>query len=201
MCNLYHILVIDDDASVLKTVAEYLEDTYTVSLASSAAVAMALLAKGVAPDAILLDIDMPGMNGYDFLTHLKSQTHTFYIPVLFLTGAIAPEQEVRGLQFGAVDYIKKPFIPEILSARLATHIQTARQRTAPQQLDEAKLAALPEALTGTEQKVARMLVMGYSNEEISKELNYSYDYVKKIVSRILAKLGISTRTEIKHFVK
>ena len=74
------------------------------------------------PDLILLDIMMPGIDGYEVCSQLKSQPNTAHIPIIFVTAKIAPEAEVKGLSLGAVDYLTKPITPEIALQRVKTHI-------------------------------------------------------------------------------
>ena len=196
-----HILIIDDDQSTLKMAAELLEDLYQVSLASSGAIAMRLMQRGIVPDIILLDIDMPGMNGYEVLSMLKAQPATCHIPVIFLTGATDVESEVYGLKLGACDYIKKPFVQAILLARLAVHLDLSKRLKAQGQLDETLLNDLKSPLTETELKVAHLMAAGHSNVMISKQLNYSYEYIKKVASRVLGKLEIDSRKDIGRYLK
>lgn len=73
------------------------------------------------PDLILLDIMMPGIDGYEVCSQLKSQPNTAHIPIIFVTAKIAPEAEVKGLSLGAVDYLTKPITPEIALQRQNPH--------------------------------------------------------------------------------
>ncbi|MGB9731514.1 diguanylate cyclase [Calditerrivibrio nitroreducens] len=98
------------------------------------------------PDLILLDVVMPDMDGYEVLTKLKSDLLTREIPVIFITALDSVEQEVKGLEAGAVDYITKPIIGAILKARVATHIELKRQR------DYLKNLAMIDGLTGIANK-------------------------------------------------
>src|SRR4029434_3942056 len=89
------------------------------------------------PDLILLDIDLPGENGFDFCRRLKENPATARIPVIFLTAADETEQKVQGLELGAVDFVNKPFDPAELKARVRASLRTkslidtlARQRVA-----------------------------------------------------------------------
>jgi putative two-component system response regulator len=80
------------------------------------------------PDLILLDVEMPGMSGYDVLKIIKHDSKTAEIPVIFLTGKTDPENELRGLSLGAVDYITKPFSPPLLLKRIDLHLQLISQK-------------------------------------------------------------------------
>ena len=195
------VMVIDDDVLLLKMAAELLDEDYTVSLARSGTLALAILQKGFLPDIILLDISMPVMDGYQTLKRVKALEGLEQIPVIFLTGMIDSDEEIKGLEAGAVDYIRKPFVKEVLLTRIHVHLANARLLREKNTLDEDKLGMLDETLTEAELKVARLLAQAYTNEEIGRTLNYSVAYVKKIVSRILKKLDIKSRSEIKRFLK
>lgn len=201
MCEKSKVLVIDDDMMLLKMAAELLDGRYDVSLAQSGEMALRLFHKGILPDIILLDIDMPCMNGYEVIAEIKKIKEAEPIPIIFLTGLTEAENEIRGLRSGAVDYIKKPFMQEILLARLEVHLEGGRRIREKNSLDEEKLRLLIEPLTEAELKVAKLLAQSFTNDEISRELNYSLSYVKKLVSRILSKLNIRIRNEIKQYLK
>lgn len=190
-----HILVIDDDPALLEQAELILEDSYQVSLATSGQMALSYLKQGNSTDLILLDILMPEMDGYETMAEIRKLPGCQDTPIIFLTGLSDSESELRCLDSGAVDYITKPFDVRILRARIE------RRLVGSFQLDEAKLAALPEPLTDTEWAVAKLLARSYSNEEICQELHYALNTVKKIVSHILEKLQISNRREIKQYLK
>lgn len=92
-----HILIIDDDLMLLKTAEEILSDQYNVSVAKSGIQALNLLNKNIIPDLILLDIDMPQMDGYETLEEIKKISGCELIPIIFLTGFSEMDYEVRGL--------------------------------------------------------------------------------------------------------
>ena len=77
-----------------------------------------LLLKGMTPDLILLDINMPEMNGYQVMEKLKENPDTSEIPVVFLTAELDQESEVKGLKMGAMDFLRKPFEPEVMKSRI-----------------------------------------------------------------------------------
>ena len=190
-----HILVVDDDLALLEQAELILSKQYDVSLAVSGQKAIQYLEQGEQTDLILLDILMPDMDGYETLRAIRSIDSCRNIPVIYLTSLTDEESELQGLAIGAADYITKPFKPKILLARVNLRLKTGYQ------LDGKKLAHLPEPLTDTELKVAKMLAQSYSNDEICQELHYALDTVKKLVSRILEKLDIKSRKEIKQYLK
>jgi putative two-component system response regulator len=100
---------------------------YEVFTAPSGEKLFSLLEK-VAPSLILLDIEMPGMDGYEVIKKLKAEEKTANIPVIFLTARHDPESEMMGLDLGAVDYIMKPFSKELLLKRSELHIEFEKQK-------------------------------------------------------------------------
>ena len=94
------------------------------------------------PQAVLLDIMMPGIDGFQVLEAMKSNSLTAHIPVLFITAADANVNETRGLNEGAVDYISKPFNPDVVKARVKNHIQLTKYRQNLEHLLERKSAEL-----------------------------------------------------------
>jgi len=115
------VLVIDDTADNLTLASGLLGGLYTVRLASSGEKALAMAA-GDPPNLILLDIMMPGMDGYEVCRRLKADPRTRDVPVIFLTAKVETVDEEQGFALGAVDYITKPISPPIVLARVKTHI-------------------------------------------------------------------------------
>jgi len=116
------VLVVDDTPDNLTLASGLLKDIYRLKVANSGEKALKIVRES-APDLILLDVMMPGMSGYEVCTALKSDPSTREIPVIFLTAIIDMEEEKRGLDLGAVDYITKPFSGPVVLARVATHIK------------------------------------------------------------------------------
>jgi diguanylate cyclase (GGDEF)-like protein len=120
------ILVIDDEKSNLMALNGILSPDYTVFTAKSGREGLNR-ALADQPDLILLDIVMPGMNGFEVLKALKESEDTRRIPVIVITGLDNEDDEERGFSLGAVDYIGKPFKNTIVKARVKTHMQIVRQ--------------------------------------------------------------------------
>jgi putative two-component system response regulator len=116
------LLVIDDVPSNLSLMHQLLKDDYKVKGANSGEKGLAI-AETDMPDLILLDIMMPQMDGYEVCRRLKSSSKTEDIPVIFLTAKTETVDEKKGLLLGAVDYISKPIHPDIVKARIKTHIE------------------------------------------------------------------------------
>lgn len=124
------ILVVDDTPANLSLMTGILQDYYQVKAATSGEKALKIASSANPPDLILLDIMMPEMDGYQVCRHLKSDSHTREIPVIFLTAMSEVQDEALGLELGAVDYITKPVSPPIALARIKTQITLYHQRKA-----------------------------------------------------------------------
>lgn len=122
------ILIVDDVPANLQVLNSLLKDEYRTLIATSGQRAIELAQAEPRPDLILLDIMMPDLDGYQVCEVLKSEPRTREVPVIFITGKVALEDEVRGFQVGCVDYITKPISPPILRARVKTHLMLAAAR-------------------------------------------------------------------------
>ena len=116
------LLLVDDEPANIQIVNSILKDIYKTRIATNGAKALELASQAPAPDLILLDVMMPEMNGYEVCSRLKSADHTRDIPVIFLTGRTEIDDETKGFEVGAVDYIHKPFSPAVVQARVRTHL-------------------------------------------------------------------------------
>ena len=116
------ILVVDDTPDNLALMSSLLKDDYKVRVASGGETALKIASSDSPPDLILLDIMMPGMDGYEVCRRLKCDTGTMNIPVIFLTAKTDAEDEKKGLELGAIDYITKPISPPIVMARVKNHL-------------------------------------------------------------------------------
>jgi signal transduction histidine kinase len=148
------ILIIEDEAEsrVLLT-AILSESGYNVLAADGGELALATIAQ-TRPELILLDIRMPGLDGFEVCRRFKSRPDTQEIPVMFITASAALEEKVDGFRLGAVDYITKPFQREELLARVRTHLELGRLRA---QLEE-QVATRTTQLRESEQRVRNMAV-------------------------------------------
>jgi serine phosphatase RsbU (regulator of sigma subunit) len=116
------VLLVDDAPANIQIVNSILKDIYKIRIATSGAKALELANMTPPPDLILLDVMMPDMDGYEVCTQLKLGQETRDIPVIFLTGQTHVDEETRGFDVGAVDYIHKPFSPAVVKARVQTHL-------------------------------------------------------------------------------
>ncbi|KAB0503418.1 HD-GYP domain-containing protein [Pseudomonas lini] len=122
----YHratILVVDDTPDNLMLMTDLLKDRYRIKAANSGEKALRVLQGDSLPDLILLDVMMPGLSGHEVASLLKHDPRTCDIPIIFLTALAAIEDEIHGLELGAVDYITKPISPPLVLARVDTQIK------------------------------------------------------------------------------
>ena len=123
------ILIVDDDAMNLRMASRILSgEEVLVSCLKSGEAALGFL-RDNKPDLILLDIHMPGMDGFETITAIKENEATAGIPVIFLTGDDDGEAETKGLEMGAMDFIRKPFVPNVLRLRVRHTIELVRLQT------------------------------------------------------------------------
>lgn len=116
------ILVVDDTPDNLALMTALLKDQYQVKIAKSGETALQIANSTTPPDLILLDIMMPEMDGYEVCRQLKANPKTVDIPIIFLTALSELENEKKGLELGAVDYVTKPISPFIFMARIKNHL-------------------------------------------------------------------------------
>lgn len=118
-----NILIVDDNPTNLSVIVDYLEDSGLTILVSQDGESSLRRAKYAKPDIILLDILMPGIDGYETCYRLKQEPEVKDIPVIFMTALSSTEDKVRGFEAGAVDYVTKPIQPEEVLARIRLHLQ------------------------------------------------------------------------------
>ena len=117
-----HVLVVDDDRSLLAIIQGILSDSFQVSLATSGAEALQILDSATV-DLVLLDIMMPEMDGLEVCAAIRSNPKTADLPIIFLTGMENPEAEEQALDAGAVDFISKPVRARVVKTRVRMHVQ------------------------------------------------------------------------------
>lgn len=122
------ILIVDDASENIRILAQALKGEYKTTFATDGNQALKMAMSEEPPDLILLDIIMPQMDGYEVCTRLKHDSKTRNIPVIFITAMDQEEDETKGLEIGAVDYITKPFSMAIVKARVKTHLELKRHR-------------------------------------------------------------------------
>ena len=122
------ILIVDDAAENIKTLTTALKKKYKVTAAKSGEEALEILSGGELPDLILLDVVMPGLDGYEVCERIKQIENAKEVPVIFITEKTEEEDETYGFGLGAVDYIPKPFSLPVVEVRVATHVQLKKYK-------------------------------------------------------------------------
>ncbi len=187
--NLDRILVVDDTTANLQLLTNVLtEHGYTVHPASDGELALRFV-RSILPDIILLDIRMPGMDGYDVCRRLKADERTRSIPIIFISILEDERDKVKGFQAGAVDYITKPFQPEEVLARVRTHL---RVQKLTERLEQ-EVRERTEELATTNQQLLQELAERRRTEALLRESEEKY---RRLIQRIQAAVvvyGADTR--------
>jgi len=135
------VLIVDDEATNVQALARLLKEDCRIQVANNGERALEIAAEH-RPDLILLDIQMPGIDGHEVCRRLKNDDRTSGIPVIFVTAADSVSEEEKGFRLGAVDYISKPFYPVIVRARVRNHLDLKRKT------DELERLSMRDGLTG-----------------------------------------------------
>lgn len=122
------ILIVDDEPTNLVVLSELLRPEYTLRVANGGPAALRAMGTPPRPDLVLLDVMMPGMDGYEVLRRLRANPATREVPVMFLTALAEPHDEERGIRAGAADYLTKPIQPALVRARVRTQLEAKRVR-------------------------------------------------------------------------
>ena len=189
------IFVVDDDDFLREHLETVLSAQYEVLSASSGQAALEQLADMSRLDLILLDIEMPGMRGYELHEKIKDLPVCHEVPVIYLTGLTHPNEEIKGLGLGAADFITKPCAKDVLLARVESRLRSAKR------LDMKKVSETREAFSDAELAVMQLAAFSMTNEEIADHTGYSYEYVKQMVSRIIQRLCMESRRDLRKYVR
>ncbi len=172
----YHLLVIDDDAFYLEMARTVLGRDYQITTAGSGEEGIRL-ASEQKPDLVLLDVEMPGMDGYETCLKFKNDTKLRHIPVLFVSASSGNENEYRGLELGAVDYIHKPLQLDVLNARIGLQLrlkqllekEKAQQKKIRESLQQFTLLAEQEQETITQERNNLRAILNSMSEMVTME--------------------------------
>lgn len=188
------ILVVDDDKFQLGLLEAVLFEQYEVFSAADGQEALEILAEIERLDLMILDIKMPGMNGYELHERIKNLPVCNGVPVIYLTGLENPDEEIKSLNAGAADFITKPCAQEVLIARVESRLRGAKR------LDMKKLPPSPERFTDMELTVLQMAASSMTNDEIAAVMGYSTGYTRNIISKLMQKLLVDDRKAFKNFI-
>ncbi|MCX5813798.1 MAG: two-component system response regulator [Proteobacteria bacterium] len=183
------VLVVDDTPANLALVSSLLKDLYTVKVANRGTRALQVAAAKPMPDLILLDIMMPEMDGYEVISKLKENPETADIPVIFLTAKAEVEDEQRGFELGAVDYITKPISPPIVMARVKTHLtlKTARDflKDKNEYLEQEIKRRMKELTTAQDMTIVAMASLAETRDsDTGNHIRRTQNYVKLLAKKL-----------------
>ena len=175
------VLIVDDVETNIDIMVETLGDEYDLSVAIDGAAALEL-ALEAPPDLILLDIMMPGMDGYETCRQLKANEKTKDIPVIFLTAMTEKQDEARGLELGAVDYITKPFSPELVKARVRNQLELKLHRDNLEALIQERTRELQLTQEVTIESMAT--IAEYRDPETGGHIQRTKRYVRALAKKL-----------------
>jgi len=175
------VMVVDDTETNIDILVETLGDDYDVSVAMDGETALEDIAEDI-PDLILLDIMMPGMDGYEVCEKLKADENTRSIPVVFVTAMGEEEDEAKGLALGAVDYITKPFKPGLVKARVRNHLELKIHRD---HLEELVIQRTKELQLTQEVTIESMGALAeYRDPETGGHIKRTQNYVMVLAEQL-----------------
>ncbi|MBF0102558.1 MAG: two-component system response regulator [Desulfobacterales bacterium] len=175
------VMVVDDVGANIDVLLEALSDDYKVSVAMDGETALEDIVENM-PDIILLDVMMPDIDGYEVCKRLKEDPQTRNIPVIFLTALSDEQNEAKGLSLGAVDYITKPFNPELVRSRVKNHLKL--------KLYQDHLEKLVDERTNELQLTQEVVIqsMGtlaeYRDSETGGHIKRTQSYIKLLCERL-----------------
>ncbi len=200
---MYKIMIVDDNMTNLIMAKKVLEELYEIVPVSSGKMALEFLRDMPdPPDLILLDVDMPEVNGFYVISEIKSNPRLADIPVIFLTAQDDPTTEVEGYFLGAIDYIKKPYTTLLLRKRLDVHVQLIEQQRLLKKYNDNLSQTLKEKvhnIVELEYAIVEMFVSLMSNR--SHIIAEHCDRVEKYMEIYLNKIIESQRFPIEHLDK
>jgi len=186
------VMIVDDTLSNIELLSESLGDEYELIFATSGADALELI-RADKPDLLLLDVMMPGMDGYQLCTILKGDPATRDIPVIFVTAMCQEEDEIKGLELGAIDYVTKPISPHIVRARVKNHLELKRYRDLLETLSMAADRAKKEFLRSISHELRTPLtpILGMTDLVLtSEEDDDKRKYLSLVQKAAMKLLGI-----------
>ncbi|MDR2479163.1 MAG: response regulator [Treponema sp.] len=184
------IFLVDDDETSLAIGREILEDLYTVYPIPSGTKLFEILGK-VSPDLILLDIEMPGMDGYEVIKRLKQNPATAELPVIFLTARNDPGNELDGLSLGAIDYVAKPFSPPLLVQRIENHLLITSQKKELKRYNQSLRDMVNEQTL--EIKNLQNAILNTVSEVVEFRDDMSSGHIERIINYLRTMINAMTR--------
>lgn len=181
------VLIVDDAPENLRILGEALKEKYVIMFARNGESALRLSNADPRPDIILLDVIMPGLDGYEVCRLLKENPETHDIPVLFVTAQNDEVEEARGLSLGAVDYISKPFRSTLVKTRVANQLELKRHRD---RLDELVHERTRELAITQEVTIEAMATLAeWRDPETGAHIKRTQNYVRTLAEYMSALPG------------
>jgi putative two-component system response regulator len=182
--NAFKILMVDDATTNLQILRETLAGSGYKLLSAKGGPSALSIATRAQPDLILLDILMPGMDGYDVCRRLKADEATRHIPLIFLTALDDATDEAKGLAMGAVDYITKPIHPDLVRARVQTHLELKQHRDRLEQMVQANVREV--RLTQAVMIESLATLAEYRDPETGGHIKRTQNFVKLLAMHLRA---------------
>lgn len=176
------VLIVDDTPENIQVLMETLKDEYKIVAAINGQKALQMAPLEPVPDIILLDIMMPGLDGYQVIEKLKADEKTRDIPVIFVTAMTEEEDEQKGLDMGAVDYIAKPFRPGLVKARVRNHLELKRHRDNLEELVQERTKELVLTQDATINSMATLAE--YRDPETGGHIKRTQNYMKALATKL-----------------
>ena len=195
------VLIVDDTPTNVAVVSGVLKDSYRTKVATNGEKALAIATAAEKPDLILLDVMMPGMDGYEVCRRLKDIPATRDIPIIFLTAKTEEVDEEKGFDVGAVDYIHKPFSGPIVLARVRTQLALQEALIEAQesrkQADLLLHALLPKKAADEIRSIGTVIPRRYENVAV---LVLRRDQLHRLLRQARARgRGLAARCAVRHF--
>lgn len=186
------VLVVDDAPENIDVLKAILKGTYNIRVATDGHIAVKIAESAAPPDIILLDVVMPGFDGYEVCKALKNSARTRDIPVIFVTAQSDVDHETLGFALGAVDYITKPVSPPVVHARVATHLALRDRSRLLEQLVAQRTALLERRTQELEQTRRQILQrLGRAVDFRDNETGMHVLRISQYVSLLAQKVGLA----------
>ncbi len=177
------ILIVDDTPGNISLLGQALQNRYNIVVATNGLDALRVAQELPCPDLILLDIMMPGLDGFEVCEHLKKSAVTRKIPVIFVTAMGENENEARGFEVGGVDYITKPISPVIVRARVQTHLALYDQN---RELEKMARERTREIVHTQEVTIYGMAVLAETRDnETGKHIMRTQHYIRLLAEQLI----------------
>ncbi|MDX1295574.1 MAG: response regulator [Sulfurimonadaceae bacterium] len=176
------VLIVDDIPENIQVLLSTLKSDFAILAATNGEKAIELAASDPQPDIILLDIMMPGMDGYEVCRRLKADESTQGIPVIFVTALTESDDEAKGLELGAVDYITKPINPVLVKSRVKNHLELKRHRDNLQELVDERTHQLKVAKEATIEAMG--IVAENRDPETGGHIQRTKSYMKTLATKL-----------------